>query len=178
MLPGGHGRKPQGPFNLEDVLEAYPLKCESAPTAETLAGSCFAPESFDILVILNVLEVEDGIIVNQFVDGVLFSFRKIRGFDDEAAFLQFLQFQGYGPVVFYGSPVYEFLAGKAFAPLAEGIDDFFMLLHTGGLFQNGPDINFLFPGFLEHSQKVVRLRNVDLLHQYGDIASRQHRRIK
>ncbi len=33
-------------------------------------------------------------------------------------------------------------------------------------------------GFLEHCQQVVRLRNVDLLHQYGDIASRQHRIIR
>ena len=34
------------------------------------------------------------------------------------------------------------------------------------------------PGFLEHSQQLVRLRNVDLLHQYGDIAPRQHKRIR
>ena len=44
--------------------------------------------------------------------------------------------------------------------------------------QDRQDVNPFLPGFLEHSQQAVRIRNVDLLHQYGDIASRQHRRIK
>ena len=51
-------------------------------------------------------------------------------------------------------------------------------LLAGRIVQDRSDVNPFLPGFLEHSQQVVRLRNVDLLHQYGDIASRQQKRIK
>ena len=70
------------------MLHTNAFKGKPGPATDTVRVYRPGPEVFRILIVLGILEIEDGIVVYELVSGILLRFVETAAGNDETTFLQ------------------------------------------------------------------------------------------